>query len=935
MRHQLLVFLFLIPILANCQNEWNTWYFGAGAGLDFSTNPPIVLNGGQVNSKEGCASISDKTTGEFLFYSDGKTVWNRNHQVMQNGANLSGHYSSAQSAVIVPRPGWPDRYYLFTADAISAAVGYYYNEIDMTLDSGLGGIIPGKKNIFLYGQCTEKIVAIKHCNGIDYWIVTHKGNSSAFYIYQVTDEGISPPIIQTIGSNVTVTSGNWQGAGNLNASQDSKSLVHLIGPSSPGLNAKAELFDFDNSNGSLTYRYAIDQLNGAGRAVFAPSGDYLYIATGQGTNKGLFQFDLQLSNEAAINNSMFKVFDSSPNYFGDIQITPNGDMYVAELGPTANSYPFLSIIHNPNSHQAACNFEHDAINLAPNQSIAGLPNFIANVNYNPPIAQVIDTLCPGQSLTVNSTLYNESKPNGVEYLSNAAVSGCDSIVVVNLYFDNPTSNYAQTLCSGQSITINGATFNESNPNGSITLPNAAQGGCDSIVNVQLLFLPAIQENYTQTLCSGQTIDINGITFSESNPIGSVTLSNAAQGGCDSIVNVQLLFLPAIHENYSQTLCSGQSIDINGTTFSESNPNGSVTLSNAAQNGCDSIINVNILFAQTIIGNFQANSCIGDSLWVNGSSFQYDHSTGSVLIVGGAFGGCDSLVNIDLRFYDDTSQIYQTVCVADTLVVADSIFDFYNPAGIISISGGAYTGCDSIIDVNLDFYSVDTTFVQDTICWYDSIWVNNQAYSFEKMEGFEVIPTDECDSLIAIQLYSPYDQIPVIDILAKDSICYGETVTLNSFSTLHHPIYTWFQNEMVICDSCENASTPIIRDDYFVLHGVDPIGCELVIEKEFDVLMNYGVYVPNVFSPNGDGINDRFTLYANKKGEELVLFQIYDRWGNLVYKAAHKDVHAFKNDGWDGYYKGKLMDTGVYVYVALVKFIDGDVKDFRGDVTLIR
>ena len=464
-------------------------------------------------------------------------------------------------------------------------------------------------------------------------------------------------------------------------------------------------------------------------------------------------------------------------------------------------------------------------------------------------------------------------------------------------------------------------------------PNQSQIGLPTFVGN--FFLPPTEAYISQTLCTGQTIDINGTTFSESNPNGAVTLPNAAQGGCDSIVNVQLLFLPAIQENFSQTLCAGQTIDINGTTFSESNPNGSVILPNAAQSGCDSIVNVSLSFSQTIIGHYQANSCKGDTVFVNGGSFQYNNPSGSVLMTGAAQGGCDSLVNIDLQFYDDTSRIQQTLCIADTLVVADSTFSFFHPSGIISLANAAYSGCDSIIQVNLDFHGVDTTYIQDTICWYDSVWVNNQLYYFEKMEGFEVIPTENCDSLVAIQLYSPYDQIPILDILAKDSICYGEIVTLHASSTLQQPNFSWYQNGSSICESCETALTPIIRDDRITLYAVDPIGCKLVTDRDFDVLMDYGVYIPNVFSPNGDGINDKFTLYANKKGEELVLFQIYDRWGNLVYQTAHKDIHAFKKGGWDGKYRDKIMDTGVYIYLALVKFIDGETREFSGDVTLVR
>lgn len=73
----------------------------------------MALTNGQLNTLEGCATIAD-TTGSLLFYTDGITVWNRNHVPMPNGSGLLGNPSSTQSGIIVPYPGNTDLYYVFT-----------------------------------------------------------------------------------------------------------------------------------------------------------------------------------------------------------------------------------------------------------------------------------------------------------------------------------------------------------------------------------------------------------------------------------------------------------------------------------------------------------------------------------------------------------------------------------------------------------------------------------------------------------------------------------------------------------------------------------------------------------------------------------------------------------------------------------------------------
>lgn len=94
------IFIYITIMIFNrnimAQGEGNFWYFGYNAGLDFNTNPPTPLTNGALNTAEGCAAVSDKN-GNLLFYTDGSFVYDKNHNLMPNGAGLMGHPSSTQS----------------------------------------------------------------------------------------------------------------------------------------------------------------------------------------------------------------------------------------------------------------------------------------------------------------------------------------------------------------------------------------------------------------------------------------------------------------------------------------------------------------------------------------------------------------------------------------------------------------------------------------------------------------------------------------------------------------------------------------------------------------------------------------------------------------------------------------------------------------------
>lgn len=101
-----------------------------------------------------------------------------------------------------------------------------------------------------------------------------------------------------------------------------------------------------------------------------------------------------------------------------------------------------------------------------------------------------------------------------------------------------------------------------------------------------------------------------------------------------------------------------------------------------------------------------------------------------------------------------------------------------------------------------------------------------------------------------------------------------------------------------------------------------------------VRKNSNVYIPNSFSPNNDGINDLFMIFAGKGVEEVVNFSIFNRWGEMVFQQnnfqPNDDIY-----GWDGNFYGQPMNPGVFVYSAEIKMIGGEVVIFKGEVNLIR
>ena len=143
-----LIISFNITIFCFSQGEVNNWYFGNHAAISFNSGSPVALTNSAMQTNEGCATLSD-ASGQLLFYTDGSTVYDRNHQVMPNGTGLMGHESTTQSGTIVPLPGSTNLFYVFTLDQMATPNGYRYSIVDLNLNGGLGAVT-STKNILIY-----------------------------------------------------------------------------------------------------------------------------------------------------------------------------------------------------------------------------------------------------------------------------------------------------------------------------------------------------------------------------------------------------------------------------------------------------------------------------------------------------------------------------------------------------------------------------------------------------------------------------------------------------------------------------------------------------------------------------------------------------------------------------------------------------------------
>lgn len=297
----------------------------------------------------------------------------------------------------------------------------------MNLSAGNGSVTI--KNAVLYGSAsTEKICATKHCNGIDYWIITHDWNSTNFRNFLLTAGGVNTsPQNSAIGSSQGPPNGFLQGA--MKVSPTGRKLALTGQPST------CEVFDFDATTGTLSNTYTLNVPN-AYALDFSPDGTKLYCsgtALGSGSNF-VSQFDICAGSATAIASSQYSMNLFPAGAPGAIQLAKNGKIYISHNGAS-----FLSVINSPNSSGSACNLAVLSQSLGTKVSWFGLPNFCSNYFLTkaplPPFAYTINN-------TITCNAANFSVP--ISSLQIGCSGAGYSLTSWNWNFGDPTSGASNT-----------------------------------------------------------------------------------------------------------------------------------------------------------------------------------------------------------------------------------------------------------------------------------------------------------------------------------------------------------------------------------------------------------------------------------------------------------------------------------------------------------
>lgn len=372
----------------NQDQRANIWYFGNEAGIDFNQTPAVATSNPSMNAPEGCAVFCDRN-GEILLYTDGQSVWNKNDSLVDN--NIGGDPSSTQSSLIVPVPNDETLYYIFTTQAVDDAGSKYelrYSLFDLKLNSGTGGI--SQSGVLLFSRSAEQLT------GNANWLIAHEFGNNTFRAYPITQDGIGEPILSSVGSahGVSPVAG---GQGYMKLGAQNRLAVAL---SNPGVSNVVEVFDFDVASGKVSNERTANLNNPSGQVYgveFSPAGNKLFATLkGNPSPSMIYEFAFD-----SLGIPHFKQSVSKPSELGELQIAPDGQIYMA-----INNSNSLSVFSaNEDTTKTTALTSVQTFNLVSGtMSKLGLPNFIQHVANPPSAPSILATgLCLGDSTSFAGT----------------------------------------------------------------------------------------------------------------------------------------------------------------------------------------------------------------------------------------------------------------------------------------------------------------------------------------------------------------------------------------------------------------------------------------------------------------------------------------------------------------------------------------------------
>ena len=915
MKKFIALLLFLNFAVTYSQQQAANWYFGNNAGIhfDYITDTVTPVNDGRLFTEEGCTSISD-SNGDLLFYSNGVIVYNSEHNIMANGTGLKGNQSSTQSAIIIPKPNSENIYYIFTVDTEFSGdpdEGFHYSEVDMNLNSGLGGVTI--KNTRLLFNTSEKLSAVlKDCESESIWIVTFAGTNAhlasageinnTFYAYEVSDTGVNTtPVVSSFPFNID------ERRGYLKFSPDGTKIA--VANISQGL----YLFDFDTDTGIVSnelqifigFNAATGQPQSPYGLEFSPNNQFLYVSTFFETSfenfnnpnaqyGALLQYNLLAPNI----NASEVVLDSRQVYRTGLQLGPNGKIYRSSSRTYEEGDTFLSAINDPNLEGLGCNYQHAALNLGGNLSRQGLPPFIASFfNQKIDIIQNGNTstylaLCEGDTFT----LIAEEVPGGIyTWLQ-------DGLTI-------PTP-----LVNPYELEINEDGLYE-------VIIELTTGDCDVIegeANIEYFQNPTIN-------------DVSLFQCDEDGIVDGLTIFNLEEAD-ESLTDLD----PNLNVTYYYTFLDAENnIDpITNTAFSNtSNPEIIYAQIINSIAGCSSIVQVSLEVSTTQIQDYVVDTVCDDIDSEDGiNDFDLDTITTEMQAI--------NAIAFPISFY---------ATYEDALLEQNQLTSPYtntNPySQIIFARAEDDNACYGISEVTLNISPLPQLLEDETVFYCLNLYPD-----FITLEsGVDGNPNDYTYVWSSGQTSNEIEinQVGTYTVTVINSIgCSNErtiTVEPSNIATIDNVIVVdgEINNTVTVLASGEGIYEFALYDNqggayiYFqssnVFENVYPGIYTLTV---MDTKNNCGIVeqlisvigFPQYFTPNNDGYHDTWqVLGVSAQFQPQTKIKIFDRYGKLL-----KELSPI-GPGWDGSFNGNVLPNDDYWFSA--KLQDG--REFVNHFSLKR
>jgi gliding motility-associated-like protein len=537
-------------------------------------------------------------------------------------------------------------------------------------------------------------------------------------------------------------------------------------------------------------------------------------------------------------------------------------------------------------------------------------NLTINANSGTDIVTACDSIT-----WIDGNTYTSSTNTPTYTLTNSV--SCDSVVTLNLTINNPTSN-TDVITACDSITwIDGNTYTASTNIPTFTLTNTA--GCDSVVTLNLTINNPTSNIDGITACDSITW-IDGNTYISSNNTATFTLTNVV--GCDSVVTLNLTINNATTSTDTQTACDSY-VWIDGNTYITNNNTATFTLANSL--GCDSVVTLNLTINNATTSTDTQTAC--DSItWIDGNTYTVSTNTPTFTIFGGAASGCDSIVTLNLTINNPTTSTDTQIACNGYTWLDGNTYTSSNNTATFAFTNAA--GCDSVVTLNLTINNATTSNDIQTAC--DSYtWLDGNTYtSSNNTATFTLINSIGCDSIVTLNL--TINPLPTAAYIPQGGQFNLNEVINFTNQSQNATSFHWNFGNNNDTSIIENPSYSYAANGTYTIMLISSAGdCADTISYDFEIIGTSvkPVVVPTAFSPNGDGINDVFSILGGPfKTYQLT---VYNEWGQEIF-TSNEQI-----DGWDGSYKGNNQPMGSYVYVFKgVTIADENIK-LHGEIAIVK